>query len=131
MKGKVLKAWCAAWIDTEGSIGLYGKNRHSLRIEIHQKDIRPLKIIRSYYGGTIHERKKDGILTGCHKLHVDSSKAYLFLKDAVPYLVVKREKAMHLIAIYEEFGKWTLSFLRKRKLNEYKNKVKSLLVMSS
>lgn len=88
-------AYLAGFFDGEGYVGIStdypkwakGNSYLRLRVNITQKDKKILEMIKDIYGGTLH-KGKDGV----HKWYVDGQKAISFLKDVLPFLILKKEQ---------------------------------------
>ena len=96
-------AWAAGFIDGEGSIAVYKRNRrdrwkdHALRISVVNTDPRPLKELQRLFGGSIQWCHKPGpkhpnwkpswAWVGSHRV------AESCLVRIIPWLVAKREQA--------------------------------------
>jgi hypothetical protein len=86
--------WAAAWIDTEGSIGLYHKRRdnpacfgYAPTVMISQVVLAPLEILKCTFGGSF---AYDGRTTS---LRISNHRAITMLQYTRPYLVVKGAQA--------------------------------------
>ena len=94
--------WLSAWLDTEGSIVLYGDKKYPTRyaqITICQKDVTPLKIIETRIGGHILSQRQKNLLM--YRWVLSGYKAVDVLKKIANYLVVKKAKAINVIQYYE------------------------------
>lgn len=97
----VFLAWAAAWVDTEGSIGMtYASDKYCrggyilyrIRINIAQTVKEPLDLILSAFGGHIHEisnRKTKKIFY----YNAHSRKAAFILETLLPFIIVKKKQA--------------------------------------
>jgi hypothetical protein len=94
--------WFSAWLDTEGSIVLYGDKKYDARyaqITVYQKDITPLKIMESKLGGyVLNQQFKDSLV---YRWVLTGHKAVAVLIKIANYLVVKKAKAINVIQYYE------------------------------
>ena len=111
---EAFKAWVAAWIDTEGCLGIRGRTKrktrptnrtgqyrsHRPQLQICQTDAAPLLLIQSVYGGSIHNRKRQEHSRRVYELHMGSRQIHKMLLDAYPYLIVKKEQAGFLLEFY-------------------------------
>lgn len=96
---QIFQVWCAAWVDTEGFIGMrhspdkYCKRGYKLYriiVGVVQKDPRPLQLLKKAFGGSIsnpyHQRTT-------YQWQIHSQSAYKFLKIITPYLIIKEKQA--------------------------------------
>ena len=94
--------WFSAWLDTEGSIVLYGDKKYDARyaqITVYQKDITPLKIMEAKLGGyVLNQQFKDSLI---YRWVLTGHKAVAVLIKIANYLVVKKAKAINVIQYYE------------------------------
>jgi hypothetical protein len=88
--------WAAAWLDTEGSIGLYRAGEHKRNpgcfsytavLKIAQVVAAPLEILKCAFGGSFTYDRP------CRALHICSQQALAMLRLTRPYLVVKGAQA--------------------------------------
>lgn len=115
-----LKPWQASWlagvIDGEGSIGLYDFGREGRRVEIQMSNTNKEFVdkMRKVIGCGSQVKR-----TNIHKTHKGrkpmyhyslkgSNRCYCVLKQIIPYLVIKKQKAREIIRELEEkpFGRW-------------------------
>lgn len=95
-------AYVAGFFDGEGSLGItrtiaHGKyvGYHGV-IQISQTNFEVLEFIKEEWGGTldITKRKNEkSYWKKCWRLRMGGKKIYKFLKDILPYLIVKRPQA--------------------------------------
>lgn len=88
-------AWAAGFVDGEGSFSIiYQKslkyNCFSVVACACQNDIRPLFKLKEHYGGTIMKMNRDD----AYRWHVYGFGLTRFLKEMIPFLVVKKEEAL-------------------------------------
>lgn len=132
-----LKIWEASWlagvIDGEGSIGLYDYGREGKRvcIQISNTSKKFVDEMRRVIGcGSQVNRAK------WHKSHMGRKQMYLYclkgsnrcywvLKQILPYLIIKKGKALNIIKELEEkpFGRWANATPKNRALNSARLKV--------
>jgi len=113
---EIFKAWLGAWIDTEGTIGVRGRSKranrkhgdrkgclrgHRLIVDIYQSNPDPLLLIQKQYGGSIHHRRREPNRRITYGLNTTNRVAQAILKDALPYLIVKRPQAKLGLKFYE------------------------------
>lgn len=115
-----LKKWEAAWlagvIDGEGSIGLYNYGKEGRRVLIQMSNTSEdfVKRMREIIGAGSSVRRYKW-----HKTHKGrkviyyyslkgSNRCYKILKQIIPFLVIKKQKALDIIRELEEkpFGRW-------------------------
>lgn len=88
-------AYLAGFFDGEGYVGISndrpkwakGNVYLRLRVNITQKDDTVLSMLKDIYKGTIN-KGKDGI----YKWYVDGNSAVIFLKDILPFLIIKKKQ---------------------------------------
>lgn len=108
--------WLAAMLDGEGSVGLYDYGREGRRVQIQMANT-DKKLVDEFKniigcGSTVFR-------TNIHKTHKGrkimyqymlkgSNRCYWVLKQVIPFLISKRNKASDIIAQLEEkpFGRW-------------------------
>ena len=104
---KVTLAYIAGFIDGEGSVGLNRCNTrkrfcYRLEVQVMQVDKRPLEFIQQHFGGSISLRKHDNPKwNDCWHLIFADKAAEKILRGILPYLIVKREKALVAIKYRE------------------------------
>lgn len=123
------KAWLAATIDGEGSIGLYNfKSGRSVTIQIGNTNrafVARMKeiigcgssILERQYNSTLSNHKgRKPIYFYCLK---GSNRCYWVLIQVVDYLIIKKDKAQKIIKELEEkpFGRWVNATPEYRKLH--------------
>jgi hypothetical protein len=132
---KLLKseaAWLAGVIDGEGSIGLYDYGREGRRAMIQLANTNKSFVDRA--------RELIGCGSGInrsqwHKSHKGrkvmfmyslkgSNRCYHLLKQIVPFLIIKRQKALDIIRELEEkpFGRWANATPEYRKIHSERSK---------
>ncbi len=120
-------SWLAGVIDGEGSIGLYNYGREGRRVCIQLANTNKefvCKVRRIVGCGSQINR------TGWHKSHKGRKALYLYslkgsnrcyraLKQIVPYLIIKRKKAIDILKELEEkpFGRWLNALPEYRKMH--------------
>jgi hypothetical protein len=119
-------AWLAAIIDGEGSVGLYDYGREGRRVQIQMgnSDEHLVLRMREVIGcGTFVFR------TNIHKSHKGrkpmyqfalkgSNRCYWVLKQVLPFLITKKDKASAIISELEDkpFGRWANATEESRKM---------------
>jgi len=113
---KVEASWLAATIDGEGSIGLYDYGKEGRRVSItmcntNEKFVAYMKeiigcgssVMRTNWHKT-HKGRKPMYLY-CLK---GSNRCYKLLKQIIPFLIIKKQKALDIINELESkpFGRW-------------------------
>lgn len=125
-----LKKWEAAWlagvIDGEGSIGLYdfGKEGRRVQIQMANSDPKFVALMRKMIGCGSSVMRTNTHLTHKGKKPIyqyslkGSQRCYWVLKQIIPFLVIKRGKALAIIKELEEkpFGRWVNATPEYRKL---------------
>ena len=98
--------YIAGFFDGEGSVGLYKTgNSYYLRSQLTQNKSelsdKLFEYLRNKYGGSIG---KQNTLSGKVKYNwqLNSEKAYFFLKEIEPHLVLKKEQAQISIKWFEQ-----------------------------
>ena len=104
-----MKKWEAAWlagmIDGEGSVGLYDYGREGRRVQIQMANSEKKLVDRFREvigcGSTVFR-------TNIHKSHKGRKPSYWVLKQLIPFLIAKKDKASVIINELEEkpFGRW-------------------------
>lgn len=122
------RAYLAGFFDGEGSVGLYwnrcsskqtGKIRNDWkpsffsRVMLGNTDSSIPKLLREWYGGSLLQEKKQVNLP-VWRWSATGKVADHFLRDIVPYLTQKKERAKMLIRYYQQRKK--LSFEEKCEL---------------
>ena len=116
---KLLKweaSWLAAIIDGEGSIGIYDYGKEGRRIQIQMGNTDEKLILRfreiigcgsTVYRTKIHESHKGRKPMFQYSLK-GSNRCYWVLKQILPFLITKKDKAFGIINEIEEkpFGRW-------------------------
>lgn len=108
------KAWLACAIDSEGSIGFYrrgfnqdGVPNRAVRCELVNTNREYMEKAAQLMKAKLKQRKMAGQRKDGHPyklvyyVEVKHVKAYNLLKLIEPFLIVKREKAKELFALYE------------------------------
>lgn len=110
-------AWLAGVIDGEGSVGLYDYGREGRRVQIqmgntNENFVKEMKRIIGNIGSTVYrtifEKSHKGRKPMYHYTLKGSLRCYFVLKQVIPYLIIKKEKAESIIRKLESepFGKW-------------------------
>lgn len=115
-----LKRWEASWlaavIDGEGSIGLYNYGNEGRRVCIQMSNTSEefVSRMREIIGGgsnvnriSLHKSHKGRKQMYIYSLK-GSNRCYKILKQIIPFLVIKKQKAIDIIEELEEkpFGRW-------------------------
>lgn len=109
-------AWLAGMIDGEGSIGLYDYGREGRRVQIQMANSEKKLVDRfrevigcgtSVYRTNIHKSHKGRKPMYQYSLK-GSNRCYWVLKQVIPFLIAKKDKASAIINELEErpFGRW-------------------------
>ena len=96
-------AYTAAFLDGEGSVGIHlasrpkgrGTQGYVLRVGLYNTDPRPLRAMHSIWGGSLqycNPRKARRLPSWTWAL--SATKAASFLADVVPFLIIKRDRAL-------------------------------------
>lgn len=106
---KVERAWLAGVIDGEGSVGLYNYGSQGRRAQISMGNTVPAfvarmreiigcgsSVMRINFGPKHHGRKPMYLYT-----LKGSARCYKILRQILPYLIIKRDKASSIIAELE------------------------------
>ncbi len=127
MLAETEKAWLAAAIDGEGSIGFYDFGREGRRVSItisntNEPFIRRVKEIVGCGGSitrTAFASDHKGRKPIYHYNLKGSARCYKLLKQITPFLIIKREKAEKIIVEIDShpFGRWMNATLEYRKKN--------------
>jgi hypothetical protein len=110
-------AWLAATVDGEGSFGLYDYGREGRRVMIqmgntNEEFVKEMKRIIGGIGSTVIRttfgKSHKGRKPMYHYVLKGSLRCYFVLKQIVPYLIIKKDKALSIIKKLESepFGKW-------------------------
>ena len=114
-------AWLAGVVDGEGSIGLYDYGREGKRVQIQMGNtnkafVEEMKRIIGGIGSTVYRTKFSkggkephiGRKPMFHYTLKGSLRCYFVLKQVIPYLIIKKEKAQSIINKLENepFGRW-------------------------
>jgi hypothetical protein len=110
-------AWLAGVIDGEGSIGLYDYGREGRRVSIQMGNtsedfVKEMKRIIGGVGSTVFRIKfgpsHKGRKPMYHYVLKGSLRCYFVLKQVIPYLIIKKDKAKSIVKKLESepFGKW-------------------------
>lgn len=103
-------SYFAGLFDGEGTIGvsiLAGKRKdikrtYFVRISINMCDAIVLRDLHHYYGGTfMHIKRTNPKHRDLYAWILTSKKAYIFLKDVYPFLMVKKEQASLALELQE------------------------------
>ncbi|MFN0253028.1 MAG: hypothetical protein ACKV2T_39510 [Kofleriaceae bacterium] len=113
---KVEAAWLAAVVDGEGSIGMYDYGREGRRVQIQLGNTSEAFVARFREligcGSTVfrvsHGKGHKGRQPMYHFTLKGSARCYAVLKQIVPFLIIKRERATAILRELEEkpFGRW-------------------------
>lgn len=112
------RAWLASAVDGEGCITNNIKNGNNFQIYVVNTNINYLKRAQELTDGRIYimNRKNMGNRVTCYKLSVFKRAQVLkTLKEILPFLIIKKEKALKAIAI--------LKTLPKSRREYYKQKI--------
>src|SRR6185295_17407740 len=94
-------AYCAGFFDGEGTVTITtektkvktGRRNHRVQINASQKEIRPLLLFKSTFGGSVRLITKRGIRS-CYTWWIcGREKQLLFLETIIPFLLIKRTEA--------------------------------------
>ena len=132
-----LKQWEAAWlaavIDGEGSIGLYdyGKEGRRVMIQMANTDREFVTKMREVIGcgSQINRTRWHLSHKGRKVMHLYSLKGshrcYWVLKQIIPFLIIKRQKAIDIVAHLESkpFGRWANATIEYKKLHSERAKM--------
>jgi len=110
-------AWLAGVIDGEGSFGLYNYGKEGRRVIIQMGNtseafVGRFKEIIGGCGSTVHRMNMGESHKGrkpmYHYILKGSARCYKVLKQVLPYLIIKKEKALDIIKELESapFGRW-------------------------
>jgi len=92
--------YAAGFFDGEGCVIIRDcKPCLKLMVTIVQKDTRPLEFMQARWGGNLCHKKD-----GASVLSLSCRKAAAFLRDVLPFLIVKKEVAQIGIAFQERRG---------------------------
>jgi len=97
-------AWAAAWVDTEGSIGMRADRsdplrtsaRYRVRVDVSQVVSAPLLLLQQGFGGAVtgpHRHASNGNGRPIYRYIVQDRKADALLRAVRPYLLVKAAQA--------------------------------------
>jgi hypothetical protein len=113
---KVEASWLAGVVDGEGSIGLYSYGREGRRVQVQMGNTHCgfVERFRAVIGcgSTVTRHEFHGTHKGrkpmFHCTVKGSARCYKVLKQIIPYLIIKREKAEAIVRELEEkpFGRW-------------------------
>jgi hypothetical protein len=113
---KVEAAWIAAVIDGEGSIGLYDYGKEGRRVQIQLGNTSEAFVQRFRdligCGSTVFRVTHGGSHKGRQPMYhytlKGSARCYRVLKQVLPFLIIKHEKAQRIIGELESrpFGRW-------------------------
>jgi hypothetical protein len=109
---ETLCAYVAAFIDTDGSIGIHknGKkaNTYRIRVTLYNNNRPALEFIQMQFGGTIHTRKpcpNRFAKKPQHCLVWQAKKGCLVLQKVIGYMVIKHEQARLALQMNEKIQK--------------------------
>ena len=131
-----LKRWEASWlagvIDGEGSIGLYDYGKEGRRVCVQMSNTNKEFVDRMRgligCGSQINRSRWHKSHKGRKAMYMyslkGSSRCYWVLRQIIPYLIIKKEKALNIIKELEEkpFGRWANSTPQYRKLHSDRTK---------
>lgn len=134
---KKLKKWEAAWlagaIDGEGSIGLYdyGKEGRRVMIQIANSNFKFLEFAKKIIGcGSLHKRNRNSPSHWGKKIIQQyglkgSNRCYHLLRQIIPFLIIKKQKALDIIKELEEkpFGRWANATPAYKRLHSERAKI--------
>lgn len=113
---KVEASWIAAVIDGEGSIGLYDYGREGRRVQVQLGNTSEAFVQRFRdligCGSTVFRvnfaKSHHGREPMFHYTLKGSARCYKLLKQVLPFLIIKKEKAASIIGELESkpFGRW-------------------------
>jgi hypothetical protein len=103
MNTQYSKQWIAGFFDGEGSVSISRRKRgnfieHHMSVQIGQNDRECLDGIANIYGGTIHQ-------SGCWRWRCHGTVLERFLKDILPYSIVKRDQIEVALKMRKLIGK--------------------------
>lgn len=92
-------AYLAGFFDGEGCISVV-RGGPTIAVAVVQVDRRPLDALAEHYGGRVapHGKPKPGHRQA-YRWQIYSANARVFLRDILPFLVVKRESAEMVLAM--------------------------------
>jgi hypothetical protein len=122
------KVWLACAIDSEGTIGYYRRGFNQDKVPmwgiscyIGNSDRRYMEKCAYLMGANIKERPPDKRIAKDgspykprYYAEVKHLKAYRIIKQILPYLIIKAEKAKELLALYEDGIIPSRAFARRR-----------------
>lgn len=111
--------YAAGFFDGEGCVYIRDcKPGLKLGVTIVQNDTRPLVIMQARWGGGISHKKEGGSVLSLH-----CTKAAAFLRDILPFLIVKKEVAQLGIAFQERRGSRGIPLTPEQKEVDYSTRV--------
>lgn len=109
-------AWLAATIDGDGSIGLYNYGKEGRRVCIQMSNTSQAFVQRMRevigVGSSVMRAGMDKSHKGRKQIYLyslkGSNRCYKILKQIIPFLVIKKQKALDIVREFEEkpFGRW-------------------------
>ena len=131
-----LKSWQASWlagvIDGEGSIGLYNYGKEGRRVCIQLSNTSKEFVDKTREiigcGSQVNRDKRSYSHKGKKTMYLyslkGSNRCYWVLKQIIPYLIIKKQKAQEIIRELEEkpFGRWANAIEEHRRFASEKTK---------
>lgn len=122
---EVEAAWLACAIDGEGSFGLYDYGKEGRRVLIQvgntsEAFVNEFKRIIGCGSSVLRTERMSGHLGTKPMYHFTlkgSARCYWVLKQVIPYLIIKKEKAESIVSELENkpFGRWAATTEKARK----------------
>lgn len=99
------RAYIAGILDGEGSLTIRQQPNGSVHfhVTIVNTYLPMLERIKSFYGGSIHARKRIAQRQQVYALTVAGREAARFISEIAPYAMVKYDQCMAFLASYERF----------------------------
>lgn len=134
----VFLAWAAAWLDTEGSIGMrHNADRHCrggqvlyrILLTVSQTVVDPLLLIQKAFRGHVGLNEKSGNPKPIYQFTIHSRAALEMLKLVRPFLIVKTKQADLAIeaATIISSKRYNRFHSRPKEVTEYLEKLKNQL----
>jgi len=106
----VVKGYCAGFLDGEESIGgrcrrdKFGRHKTHVWVTITNTNLQVLEYIQNLYNGKIKPKKFSNNRTKpCFTLVFRTREAERIIKDVLPFLIVKRDKAEIFLRLMDTF----------------------------